>query len=219
MRPKPISKNKLLVAIKKTQSLKAAARYLGCSYQHLRKYTMLYVDEETGKTFHELYKNQAGKGIPKYLKNKKNGKEPKLLDIIEGRVPPTSFHPDKLKLRLFEEGYLHETCYHCGFSERRVSDYKVPLLIHFKDDNKNNWKLDNIEMLCYNCYFLYVKDVFDAKQTQMIETPTTALMKTQQIDWQLDDYQKKRLEELGLLNKPKHKYGEDAYDFVSWQNK
>jgi len=219
MKPKPISKTQCLVALKKTKSIKAASRYLGCSYQHLRKYTMLYIDEDTGKTLHEVYKNQAGKGIPKYLKNRKNGKEPNLMDIIEGRVPPTSFHVDKLKLRLFEEGYLHETCYNCGFSERRVSDYKVPLLIHFKDENKNNWKLNNLEMMCYNCYFLYIKDVFEAKQVQMIETPTTQLNGVKEVTWELDDYQKGRLEELGLMKKDKPTFGEDAYDYVSWQNK
>jgi len=42
----------------------------------------MYTDQETGKTLLELHKNQSGKGIPKFLKS--NGKEPALIDIIEG---------------------------------------------------------------------------------------------------------------------------------------
>ena len=53
----------------------------------------------------------------------------------------------------------------------------------------------------------------------MIETPTTQLNGVKEVDWELDDYQQKRLEELGLMKKEKPKHGEDPYDFVSWQNK
>ena len=56
------------------------------------------------------------------------------------------------------EGYLEEKCAMCGFEERRVLDYKMPLLLHFKDGNKKNYKLDNIELLYYNHYFLNVGD-------------------------------------------------------------
>ena len=96
--PKPISKQMCLAAMNKTKSVKAAARYLNCSYHHLKRYMKLYTDEETGKTLFELHKNQCGKGIPKFLKG--SGKEPALLDIIEGRVDASSFSPDKIKYRL-----------------------------------------------------------------------------------------------------------------------
>jgi hypothetical protein len=121
---KPISKQMCLAAMNKTKSVKAAARYLNCSYHHLKRYMKLYVDEETGKTLFELHKNQAGKGIPKFLRG--SGKEPALLDIIEGRVDASSFSPEKIKYRLITEGHLEEECGNCGFSERRVTDYKYP---------------------------------------------------------------------------------------------
>ena len=146
---KPISKQMCLAAMNKTKSVKAAARYLNCSYHHLKRYMKLYVDEETGKTLFELHKNQCGKGIPKFLKG--SGKEPALLDIIEGRVDASSFSPEKIKYRLITEGHLEEECGNCGFSERRVTDYKVPLILNFKDKNKLNYKKDNIHFLCYNC--------------------------------------------------------------------
>ena len=77
---KPISKDMCLTAMDKTKSVKAAARYLNCSYHHLKRYVKLYVDEETGKTLFDKHKNQQGKGIPKFLRA--SGKEPALVDII-----------------------------------------------------------------------------------------------------------------------------------------
>ena len=37
-----------LAAMAKTRSVKSAARYLNCSYHHLKRYMKLYQDEETG---------------------------------------------------------------------------------------------------------------------------------------------------------------------------
>ena len=47
--------------------------------------------------------------------------------------------------------------------KKRVLDYRAPLLLNFIDNNKKNFALDNLEMYCYNCYFLYVGDVFSSK--------------------------------------------------------
>ena len=33
-----------------------------------------------------------------------------------------------------------EECSVCKFHERRVSDYKMPLLLNFKDGNKKNYR-------------------------------------------------------------------------------
>ena len=51
---------------------------------------------------------------------------------------------------------MEEKCASCGFEERRITDYRVPLKIDFLDGDTTNHKLDNIQMLCYNCYFLQV---------------------------------------------------------------
>jgi hypothetical protein len=123
---KSFTKEQILNAMDKTQSVAGAARYLNCSYQHLKKYMKLYKDEESGKTLFEIHLNPSGKGIPKFLTNGK--KDPALLDIIEGRLNPSSFSPDKLKYRLTTEGYLEECCGNCGFQEHRVTDHKVPLI-------------------------------------------------------------------------------------------
>ena len=64
---KPFTKDQILNAMDKTKSVKSAARYLNCSYQHLKKWMKEFKDSETGLTLFELHKNQSGKGIPKFL--------------------------------------------------------------------------------------------------------------------------------------------------------
>ena len=178
-----------------TLSNRAAARWLNVSYIHYKKWAKNYDATEEGyETLFAQHLNQSGKGIPKFLSN--SGKEPALLDIIEGRVDVSSFNPEKIKYRLVTEGYLLEECSNCKFNERRVLDYKIPLLLHFKDKNKKNYRKENIEFLCYNHYFLTVGDIFSDKQVQGIEDykPVNEGLVT----WEVDDYHLKRLSELGL---------------------
>ena len=211
---KPISKDMCLTAMDKTKSVKAAARYLNCSYHHLKRYMKLYVDEETGKTLFDKHKNQQGKGIPKFLKA--SGKEPSLIDIIEGKINPASFSPEKLKYRLTTEGYLEECCGNCGFTEHRVTDHKVPLILHFKDKNKLNYNLSNIEFLCYNCYFLFIGEVFSERDIKKLEDNKSVTKTTDAVDMQLDDYHLQRLRDLGLDGENPVD-DDDPYNLVSYR--
>jgi hypothetical protein len=148
---------------------------------------------------------------PKFLSNNGNKKkDPALLDVIEGRIDPAHFNPQKIKYRLITEGYLKEECSNCGFHERRVSDYKIPLILHFKDKNKQHYRLENLEMLCYNCYYLTVGDVFNNKQIEGLEDHKP--VNESDVDWELDDYTLQRLQELGLeqISPP-----EDGSEFIS----
>lgn len=188
-KPKPLSKEMIVAAQANTKSNMAAARYLHVSYQHYKRYAKMY------KLF-ETHKNQSGKGIPKFLKGQ--GKEPALLDIIEGRVSAAHFTPAKIKYRLIEAGYLLEQCSMCGFQERRVLDYKMPLLLHFKDNNKSNYSKENIELLCYNHYFLTVGDIFTDKDVKQIESHQELNSTSDKVEWEVDDYHLQRLRELGL---------------------
>jgi len=188
-KPKPLSKEMIVAAQANTKSNMAAARYLHVSYQHYKRYAKMY-------NLFDSHKNQSGKGIPKFLKGK--GKEPALLDIIEGRVSAAHFTPAKIKYRLIEAGYLLEQCSMCGFQERRVLDYKMPLLLHFKDNNKSNYSKENIELLCYNHYFLTVGDIFTDKDVKQIESHQEHNSTTDKVEWEVDDYHLQRLRELGL---------------------
>ena len=207
---RPLTKESIISAMDKTKSVRAAARYLNCSYQHIKKWMKLYVDSN-GVSLFDAHKNQSGKGIPKFLSvSSINKKEPAILDIIEGRIDPSHFNPQKIKYRLITDGYLKDECCNCGFHERRVSDYKSPLILHFKDNNKQHYRLDNMEMLCYNCYYLMVGDIFSNKQLEGLEDHKP--MNQSEVDWELDEYTKQRLLELGL-DKPEIE--EDGSEFIS----
>ena len=186
---KPLSKEQIVAAQAKTKSNMAAARYLHVSYQHYKKWAKLY------KLF-DNHKNQSGKGIPKFLRGPK--KMPHMLEIIEGRIAASSFDPNKLKYALIEQGYLSEECAMCAFKERRVLDYKMPLLLHFQDGNSNNYSLDNVQLLCYNHYFLNVGDVFNDKDVKQIESKQEHFGTSEKVEWEVDDYHLQRLKELGL---------------------
>jgi len=174
----------------------AAARYLHVSYNHYKKYARMYKDDQSGLPLLEVHKNQAGKGIPKYLTSK--GKEPPIIDLIEGRVPAEHFNPKKIKQRLVFEALIEERCAHCGFAERRVHDTKVPLILHHKDGNNSNWHLDNLEFLCYNCSFLYATSPITDQQVEAAEDFVEK--NVEDIDWELDDHMKQHLKELNLYN-------------------
>jgi hypothetical protein len=188
-----LSKDDCLRAMDNTKSNRAAARFLRCSFVHYKKYARTYVNEE-GVTLWEAHKNMAGIGIPKYISNK--GKKAPLKDLIEGRLAITSYEPAKIKQRLIFEGYLKEECNRCGFHEERVSDQKVPLVLQFKDRNKTNYELDNIELLCYNCSFLYSVSPISDRQVLAMEDYVERIAK--EPDWEIDDSMKEHLISIGL---------------------
>jgi len=201
---KIITKEQILSAMKMTKSNMACARYLGISYMHYSRYAKSYIDEETGKTLFELHKNQSGKGIRKHL----GGKDPDLKALMEGELYIKSYNLNRYKDRLIQESYIEEKCNSCSFNEQRVQDYKTPLLIHFKDKNKENWRIENIELLCYNCYFLYIGDVFNEKQIKNIEEDSP-IKKDDQVDWELDNNMLEHFREIGLVGE------DDTEDYIA----
>lgn len=208
-RPKYFTKADIEYAHKRTRSNHAAARLLGCSYQHYRKYSKLYIDEESGLTLHELHKNQSGKGIPKFISNR--GKDPDIKALLRGELPLEHYSPAKIRDRLITEGLIEDCCNNCKFRERRVLDNKVPLLMHFKDNNKKNWMLKNIQLLCYNCYFLYVGNIFDDKQLKNLEDFSFSEKKSE-VKWEIDQHYIEHLRHLGLeMDKP----SDDGSEYIS----
>jgi len=211
---KPLKKEDIERAMRLTRSNKGAARYLNVSYQHYRKYARLYTNSATGKTLLEEHANYGAKGVPK-LTTKKLKIASSIKGIVDGTVDPSVFNPDKIKERLIVDGYLKEECYKCNFNERRVLDYRTPLILNFKDKDKHNYSLGNIELLCYNCYFLYVGVVFTEKDIKQLETDTKINKTTDDINMELDDYNIKRLKEITNLDSDNDSNEEDPYSIVS----
>jgi len=193
---KIITKEEILTAQKRTRSNLAAARYLHVSYPHYKKYAKMYKDEETGLSLLEVHKNQQGKGIPKFLTNK--GKEPPLLDLLEGKIPIEHFDPQKVKYRIIQECLIEEKCSMCGFSERRIVDTKTPVILNFKDGNRRNWSLSNLEFLCYNCAFLYSKSPITDEQVAAQEHYIDR--SKEEFEWEMDEHIIEHLKDLGLAD-------------------
>lgn len=151
----PITREQIIAAMQVTRSNRAAARYLHASYPRYRQYAQLYTDEN-GVSLYEKHKNPSGKGIPKFTLNTTGRikKEPPIMDILEGRVSPTHFSPQQLKYRLIQMGLLKPECSRCGYSKARLLDGRSPLILQHKNGEKNDWHLDNLEFICYNCAFL-----------------------------------------------------------------
>ncbi len=153
--PLNLLKSNVLYAMENTKSNAEAARFLRVSYPTYKKYAKLYKDDETGQSLFEIHKNQAGTGIRKPY-NIKKGKYA-LQDILEGQYP--EYPISNLKKRIITNAILEEKCDNCGFCERRISDYTVPLLLEHIDGDRTNHYIDNLRLLCYNCYYLMVGNV------------------------------------------------------------
>lgn len=213
-RPKPLTKEQIQLAMRMTKSNKAAARYLNCSYIHYKGWAKRYVEFEGGRTLFEIHKNQSGKGIPKFWANHPDKKSKwDVLDVIEGRIASVHFRPEDIKKKMLDEGYLKEECVICGFHDRRLTDYKMPLILDFKDNNPNHYNLGNIRFLCYNCFFINIGEIFNDKDIHQLETHTPTYGTSNAVEFELDDYQKQRLEELGLYQPPKAE--NDGSEFIS----
>lgn len=187
---KILTKEDILRAQSNTRSNLHAARYLHVSYNHYKKYARMYKDDN-GVALLEAHKNQEGKGIKKYSAKKL----PNFTAILEGEVPSKHLDRNEFKQRLIFEALVEEKCNKCGFSERRVSDTQVPLTINHIDGNKNNLKLDNVELLCLNCNFLYgTHNDFKQDIDQFVDHSAD------EKEWEMDEHILEHLKELGLAD-------------------
>lgn len=193
-------------AMKHTQSNFQAARYLNITIETYRKYAKMYIDQETGKNLYELHKNNTGKGIKKFKWHKEFS-----IERINEIVTSDSYravNQQKLKDRLIYEGILKLECYKCNHNEKRVIDFKQPLILSFKDGNKHNWKIENLEMLCYNCYFLFVGNLYSDKQLRALEDAHAPLIK-EEPDWDIDDNFLAHFQDIGLEDKQDYYPGDE----------
>ena len=67
----------------------------------------------------------------------------------------------RLQDKLVTAGHLIKQCYKCGYGKHRTWDAQHPLVLVFKDGDEKNLDITNLELHCYNCYFvLYQKGSF-----------------------------------------------------------
>jgi len=177
-----------------------AAAFLGISYASFRKYASRYKDHLTGKTLFEIQKEKhiSAKKDVVQIKSKVRRNWNKLL---KENQKPTKQRIVRLKSILIEKEKLKDKCNRCGFNHKRQEDSKAPLMLYFKNGNKRDWRLDNLELVCYNCAFLYNLDFFKDSMLSTIEsTPldSEAYKKELQEFTQLDDFYMDYMKELGV---------------------
>ena len=136
-----IAKSKIAWAINETHSMKAAARLLSVSYNTFKKYAKMY----------ELFKPlPSNKGIP--MLNRVGNRQVELQAIFKREHP--SYSQTKLQERLIREAYVAEECSNCGYCERRTDDLTIPLILDYLDDDGTNKALENLRLLCFNCFYI-----------------------------------------------------------------
>jgi hypothetical protein len=152
-------------AMRVTRSNRAAAEYLRVSFNMYRRYARSYSNAE-GVSLFEAHKNQAGVGVSK---NRVVDLRQKVDDILLGKHP--KYPPYKLFKRLLQSGYIEECCKSCGFHQKRPTDLKTPLVLNHIDRDRTNHKFENLEVLCYNCYFVLVGNLRGALMKESTERP------------------------------------------------
>lgn len=192
---KYITKQDILRAMQMTKSNMQAARYLDIGYHSYREKSKLYFDEN-GVSLFEKHKNQLGFGIKKF--NTLKHKDEWLPKILAGEEFTLNYSPEEFKMKLIQQCILPEECKSCGFKEKRIIDYKVPVILNYKDGNKTNWKLENLEFLCYNCFYLQVGDIFNPNKTRLKDNFENKV--EQDKVWEMDENMREHFESLGLLN-------------------
>lgn len=140
-------------AMKVTRSNRSAAEYLRVSYNLYKRFAKLYKNTE-GVSLFDLHVNQSGLGISKTHVSKKRFK---LDEVLLGKYP--QYPREKLMRRMIISGYIQESCNHCGYCQKRPTDLKTPLILHHLNGNVTDHRRENLEILCYNCYFVLVGDI------------------------------------------------------------
>jgi 5-methylcytosine-specific restriction endonuclease McrA len=124
---KTFTKEEITLAISKTPTMGAAAKFLKVDCRTFKKEADRY----------GLYKPSQSKG-----------KKYELDDILNGKHPqyPTS----KLSKRLVSEGYKEYKCELCGIVEWNGNS--ISLELNHIDGDSSNHSLDNLELICPNCH-------------------------------------------------------------------
>jgi hypothetical protein len=160
---RPLLQSEIEEAKKHSIFAAGQARWLNVSISTYKKYARMY-------GIYEPKPNEKGK---RNLYDPSRGKYP-LNEILEGKHPNVT--PWILKDKLLRSKVKNPKCEICGYDKRRIVDQKVGLLLNFMDGNEHNHKLENLQLLCWNCmwecgrgYIRRGKHLFDPDWVQGAE--------------------------------------------------
>lgn len=187
-----LSKSRVEWAIHNTESMTQAARLLGIAYNTFKKYAKQY-------DVFQVAKHSGPNKQPLHFDWNQRAN-----DILEGKHP--NYPIQKLQWLMLKEAKLVDVCYECNHQKKRVRDNKSPLMIDFIDKDHHNHQIDNLRMLCYNCYFLLDRPMIPmSKKYQEQKRMQDSLHhfkdkfdealneKTEQIDKQIEEQDEKEI--------------------------
>ena len=158
-----LTESQIRYAMQNSFGNKDAARFLKIDYRTYNRWAKEHIDSETGKTLYDMHTNQAGVGIIKDTIKATSG--PYSIDkILTGEYP--NYPTWKLRNRLLALDILKEECNCCGYAEHRVTDDTVPLLLDHMDGDETNHCIENIQLLCLNCYYQQTGNPFNKDKEQ-----------------------------------------------------
>ena len=148
-----LTKRMIETAMENSKSNMGAAKWLNVSYNTYKKWSKYY-------GLFDQHLNQAGVGIKKGWATYRIPME----NILSGKLK-SKYTLKRIKKRLIEEGYMVEECSVCGWNEERITDGLICLGLDFLDGDSSHTTLDNMRLLCPNCYlsnngFLHNSKVF-----------------------------------------------------------
>ena len=136
---RPLLRSEIEEAIKHSLFCSDQARYLGVSILFYKKCA----------SAHGLYKPQPHHKGAKKPWGPEKGRHP-LSKILSGEFNGDPAVTDwKVKRKLIAAGWPQE-CAVCGYNKRHLVTGHVPLLLDHIDGDRNNFKQENIRLLCWN---------------------------------------------------------------------
>lgn len=147
---KPVLELDIIKAHNHTKSNKEAARYMGLSWKKYMRWAKRYVDED-GVSLYEKHKRSSSSILQKEARQKP------LSEIFAGQHP--DYNTKHLRMRLISEGIKENECEVCNYCTPRLSDKQVPLILHWTNGDKKDHSLENLQLLCFNCSFVYDEKV------------------------------------------------------------
>ena len=82
------------------------------------------------------------------------------LEKILGNQYNKAYPRGRLLKKLISSGKVIPKCNRCGFDKKREFDNEYALILNHLDKNTKNNSIDNLEVLCLNCYFTYIGNPF-----------------------------------------------------------
>lgn len=125
----------------------------GKNLVYTKEYRKVIKSKQEHGILNKMIDPETNKYVSKYESdNVIKKRKIRMHDVLQGLHP--DYDPVKLKRELFKIGWLEQICECCSFSESRKDNGRSPFILNFKDGNKKNHKRDNLQILCFNCFFI-----------------------------------------------------------------